>query len=205
MLITKASQLFARKLAVASGYVEEEDYLRYGFELLIGYFIKVLVLLAIAMSLHITSQTICLILAFVSLRVFSGGHHLSTYLSCLVFSLGLFILLAFVAANSPQILINHLVIFLHVAIILGMVSISRLPKENQNNPIIKSTKGIPYLVLAIWYFTLLTGYFFEMESTLILSSLLGLMLQYTSLTPIGVKIIEKINQIVVERSFMKNA
>ncbi|MEC1717545.1 accessory gene regulator ArgB-like protein [Schinkia azotoformans] len=201
-MITKVSQLFARKLAVTTGYIEEEEFLRYGFELLIGYFIKVLVLLTIAMSLHITTQTIVLVLAFVSLRIFSGGHHLSTYLSCLLFSLGLFILLAVVAANPPQILINHLLIVLHVVIILGMVSISRLPKEN-NKPIIKSKKGIPYLVLTLWYFILLVGYLFDMEPTLIISSLFGLMLQYTSLTPIGVKIIEKVNQLLVERSFLK--
>ncbi|MEC1640143.1 hypothetical protein P9E76_10895 [Schinkia azotoformans] len=30
MLITRISQLFARKLAIASGYVEEEEFLRYG-------------------------------------------------------------------------------------------------------------------------------------------------------------------------------
>ncbi|HHW39356.1 MAG TPA: accessory gene regulator B family protein [Bacillales bacterium] len=203
MLITRISQLFARKLAGATGYVEEEDFLRYGFELLIGYFIKVLVLLTIALSLHITSQTIILVLAFVSLRIFSGGHHLSTYLSCMLFSLGFFILLALVAANPPQILINHLLIVLHVAIILGMVSISRLPKENNNNPIIKSKKSIPYLVLTLWYFILLLGYLFDMDPTLILSSLFGLMLQYTSLTPVGVKIIERVNQLLVERSFLK--
>ncbi|KEF36868.1 protein possibly involved in post-translational modification of quorum-sensing peptides [Schinkia azotoformans MEV2011] len=204
-MITRISQLFARKLAIVSGYVEEEDFLRYGFELLIGYFIKVLLLLTIAVSLHITLQTIFLVLAFVSLRIFSGGHHLSTYLSCMIFSLGLFILLAVVATNPPQILINHLLITLHVAIILGMVSISCLPKENNNNPIIKSKKGIPYFVLTIWYFILLVGYLFDMEPTLILSSLFGLMLQYTSLTPIGVKIIEKVNQLLVERSLIKNA
>lgn len=202
MLITRISQLFARKLAIVSGYVEEEDFLRYGFELLIGYFIKVLLLLTIAVSLHITSQTIILVLAFVSLRIFSGGHHLSTYLSCMLFSLGLFILLALVAANPPQILINHLLIVLHVAIILGMVSISRLPKEN-NNPIIKVKNGLPYLVLTLWYFILLIGYLFDIEPTLIISSLFGLMLQYTSLTPVGVKIIERVNQLLVERSFLK--
>lgn len=202
-MITRISQLFARKLAVATGNIEEEDFLRYGFELLIGYFIKVFVLLTIAMSLHITSQTICLVLAFVSLRIFSGGHHLSTYLSCMLFSLGFFILLAMVAANPSQILINNLLIVLHVAIILGMVSIIRLPKENNNNPIIKSKSGIPYLVLTLWYFILLIGYFFDMEPSLILSSLFGLMLQYTSLTPVGVKIIEGINQILVERRFSK--
>lgn len=42
-----------------------------------------------------------------------------------------------------------------------------------------------------------------MEPSLILASLFGLMLQYTSLTPIGVKIIEKVNQLLVERSFFK--
>ncbi|MED4354945.1 accessory gene regulator B family protein [Schinkia azotoformans] len=202
-MITSISQLFARKLAVASGYVEEEDFLRYGFELLIGYFIKVLVLLTIAVSLHITSQTIILVLAFVSLRIVSGGHHLSTYLSCMLFSLGLFILLAVVAANPPHILINHILIILHVAIILGMVSISRLPKEDNNNPIIKSKNGISYHVLTLWYFILLVGFFFEMEPSLILASLFGLMLQYTSLTPIGIKIIEKVNQLLVERGFLK--
>lgn len=124
MLIARISQLFARKLAVASGYVEEEDFLRYGFELLIGYFIKVVILLTIAMSLHITAETIILVHAFVSLRIFSGGQHLSTYLSCLLFSLGLFLLLAWITANPPPILIDHILIVLHVAIILGMVSIS---------------------------------------------------------------------------------
>lgn len=200
-MITRVSQLFARKLAIASGYVEEEDFLRYGFELLIGYFIKILVLLAIAMSLHITAQTFSLVLAFVSLRIFSAGQHLSTYLSCLLFSLGLFILLALVAANPPQILINHLLSVIHVAIFWGLVSISHLPKGNHNNPIIKGKKHIPYLVLAFWYFTLLIGYFFEIDPTLILSSLFGLMLQYTSLTPIGVKIIEKINWVIIREEF----
>lgn len=201
-MITRISQLFAKRLAIASGYVEEEDFLRYGFELLIGYFIKVVILLTIALSLHITMQTISLVLAFVTLRIVSGGRHLSTYLSCLLFSLGLFILLAMVAANPPQILINHLLLVLHMSFILGIISISWQPKRN-NYTISKSKSYLPYLVLTFWYFILMIGLFFEMEPTLIFSSLFGLMLQYTSLTPIGVKIIEKINQLLVERRFSK--
>lgn len=63
----------------------------YGFQIVIGGIVKMLMLIALSLLTGTFKQTMIVMLFFVSLRIITGGYHMDTYSKCIITSLVMFI------------------------------------------------------------------------------------------------------------------
>ncbi|OEH91374.1 accessory gene regulator B family protein [Bacillus solimangrovi] len=196
-MITVISEKLANKLANATDYHEEEDYLRYSFEIIIGYVIKFAILFSLANLLNITLPIFALVVAFVSLRVITGGNHLSTFVSCMVFSI-LFIILTglvfiyFSSLVAPSLFITNATIILSTFSCLLYAPIQNREREVNKNEVRKQT----LVMLLFWYIILLLMVFFNVSEQIYFSIIAGVLLHLLSIIPLGTKGIIRLDHVL---------
>lgn len=201
-MIHKISVFFARRIALATNQLENEDYIRYGLEVIVGYFIKISILLLLAIYFHLLILTLLLVIPFITIRLVSGGAHLTTYISCLAFSLFWFLFLAWVSKlglfnNYLSLFIFlHLVITVNTFITYKYVPIIRGGASEVNK---MKQKRRTIFLLFFWYMLLLIGFYYQLSLSSLEAVMFGLLLQFLSITPFGLKLIRIINNSFIER------
>ena len=126
----------------------------YGIEGIYLTLIKIIIILAISLLLHIFKETIFLLILFNIIRFVSFGAHTKDSASCLILSLASFIGLAFL---SKYIYLNFYIETI-LKIILLTIIILYAPADTSKRPIISKKRRIIYkissIMITIIYFIL---------------------------------------------------
>lgn len=194
-MLNYISKKWAKGLANATCLSDEEDILRYGIEIILGYSMKIIVLCLISYFSRFPLEVLLVTATFVLLRVTTGGVHLPTYLSCFIFSLFWLWFLAWVAYQSPKIIEAHLLLIIHFSWILGLMICFKYGSNHEKKERGRK-RGLFVLLLSGWYFFITFGYFLNVHFSYLIASILGLWLQLIFLTPLGVKGIKLLNQMI---------
>lgn len=130
-----------RKLmeSVRKSKISEEDCTKdnykevfnYGFQVVYGALIKILLLMGISLLLGTFVSTMVVTGSFAILRVFAGGLHFKSYTKCAYFSLTSLLLGGILAKYIPYNIIFSLIVTLFAFIIFKLYA----PVENENRPI----------------------------------------------------------------------
>jgi accessory gene regulator B len=127
------------------------------------------------------------------IRISSGGDHLTTYFSCFVFSLFWLCFLSWVALKLSGIPGKQLLLFIHFSLIFGLLICFRYGSKQREKDTIKPITP-SMIIVGVWYFFILLGCLFNVHSSYLMASILGLWLQLISLTPLGTRGIKLLNQ-----------
>lgn len=101
----KSFSQYAVSLWVKNSVIPAEDapIYSYGLELLLSTVINIIVMICISLIVGKPLIMVPYILAFIPLRIFSGGYHSKTHVNCIIFNATLYI----VAINSIYIVLLH--------------------------------------------------------------------------------------------------
>lgn len=170
----------------------------YGFYVIIGALVKGIIMLSLALLLGVLFPTIVIILAFGSLRMFAGGHHMDTYEKCLFVSSVLYLTAALIAKYTYIYWNNtSIIILISLTFIFGLYALIKYaPKDNPNKRItepdkIKMYKRLSLIYLFIWL--ILTSILANFNLYLYVISMCFAVIQELFLiTPTGYNLFEKI-------------
>ncbi|UTW70179.1 accessory gene regulator B family protein [Anaerobacillus sp. HL2] len=144
MMMTDVSSKLAKTLCNYTNQEQQEDYVRYGLEIILGGLLKLFIILTISEILGIVDIMLAAFLTFAIFRSFTGGHHYSTYGRCLIVGLITMLLISFGAIKLTNFLLMtiywlyyfyHLSMhyFLHIFMLHQIISIKRLHKNKVKN------------------------------------------------------------------------
>ncbi|OMP66440.1 accessory gene regulator B family protein [Domibacillus epiphyticus] len=197
-MITIISYKAAVLLSEYSEKKDEVDFLRYGIEILLGGFIKIIVLFLTAGILGVFQPMVWVFFTFALFRSLTGGHHYSTYRRCLIAGL--------VIMTGTSCIASYAAEFIPSDVLLSMLCGSAAMGfyfayiyAPSNHFYKKSTdkqkeklRKYSFLMILAWsflmYILLLTNY----SSVLILASILGFSFQMGSIHPYTYKIVNTI-------------
>lgn len=135
--------------------IEEHDksIYTYGMEIIIAGFISIVSVLLISFILRIPLVGIGFLAIFIPLRMYAGGYHANTYLTCNILFVFVFLLSIFLYLNCIALdMIEYSFVFLIIAFII--ISF-RAPVENSNKTISYKKKKEYRLVSLIFSFALM--------------------------------------------------
>lgn len=137
MLVHKLSAKLASWLANSIGWQDRTAVLTYGFELIIGESLKLVLLIAVSSLFGLLTPMLLILSAAVPFRLLTGGGHCTTYFRCTVVTVLLFWLLsAIVFEIYPRLQVYSALIILPVILGIGLAAIKMwVPRENPNRPI----------------------------------------------------------------------
>lgn len=164
----------------------------YGLEILLNLGIQLSILALVGYFLGIFPTVMVSVLTAVVFRTFSGGNHFSTFISCTVISTVLFTGIGYI---SSQILIKP-----EVNIGLIMINTILVAKWAPYNPKRKygwrkkRTLKLISISLLLGMFSL--GMLLPVKESLVNAVALGLTWQTVSITPLGIVIIRKADQLI---------
>lgn len=163
----------------------------FGFQIIIGAMVKVIILTAVSLALGIFIPTLIISLTFASLRLIAGGYHMDTYGKCLFVSMGLFVTSALIARHTYEYWnFTYLTILTAIAFILGIyVLIRYAPRDTPNKPItdpqeIRRFKVLSIVHIIIWLIITLALNILGL-SMYVLSLCFGVLLELFAITPTG--------------------
>jgi len=129
---------------------DEKEVVIYGLEIMLSTLVNILVVLLIGIVSNNLLETILYLLCFCSIRVFAGGFHANTQLSCL---LGFCFTYLFIVGINPYITVKYSTILIIIATISYVVTLWLAPILNGKRTFtmeeIKSGKKKASLVLVI--------------------------------------------------------
>lgn len=170
----------------------------FGFEVVIGTLVKLVLLLIAAYLLNILIPAIVIITVFSTLRVIAGGYHAETYGKCFTASLILFIAFGFIAQYTYSYWSLMYVSVLASISFLGtlFVIIKWVPADTPNRPITRQEEILKFkkysiVFLGIW---LATQVIFIMNnmSLFAISGSFGLSLEAFMITPLAYRIFSRL-------------
>lgn len=180
---------------------KDQEVLLFGLRLLLSYVIGFLLLTIISFLLGIQFYTLTAAITASLLRVFSGGAHASSQTRCCLLGIITFIPVGFLARSvSP----GEPLVFLFVLgiIFYGLVVIHKYaPAATPGKPISSQVqrdilRRISFMVLVSWGTLSLVCLTFNdnlLPAALFFPSALGMFWQLTSLTPLGYRLVEKLD------------
>jgi accessory gene regulator B len=195
----------AKRCAVSlANYTErpnDKEYLRYGIEILLTGIFKMLCLFLTAYFFGILEEIICLSITFAMFRVFSGGHHYSTYTRCLIIGMILMNTLSYFSYKYSPIL-DPVIHYLNFgSVLFGLITcykyapsnhFYRKMKEEQKSQL----KKFSIFLVSIWGILIFSLHYFTFPSSLLVSSVMGFLLQMTSMYPATYKIVHRVEQFI---------
>lgn len=128
-------------IQIGNGSIQEDDkeLYRYGYQLLIGRAISVIIAQIMAGILGVFMETLVFMIVFIAVRQYAGGYHLKSTDKCIFFStlllVGAGVLSQYIALFSKNILFVLWTIAIIVILILA-------PVENDNKPLDESEKKV---------------------------------------------------------------
>lgn len=191
---------------------DKTDILRYGFEVIIGESIKIIVIFSIAFLLGFAPYVLVSFLTVGIYRLFSGGYHSETYGRCFINSMVLFLGMG----KLTQLLIPYfnppvplLLGFIVITFVWSLwIAFKWAPAETLNKPLSSSEKVKQKKFSLIWvlFWFAVTGYLslgYPLEKTgfIILGSLIAHILQTFSVTPLGFKVMGSIDILTEKITF----
>jgi len=163
----------------------------YGFQVIIGAIVKLIILFLIALVSDTIIPTFLMAFVFASLRGIAGGYHMDTYRKCLGVSISMFVVFSLIARYTHQYWYNYQIItFAVITFAFSLFSLYKwAPSDNPNRPITDMEEIIKFKKLSISYLILWTIISFILIYfklyMIFLSGTFGLLLEVFSITPAG--------------------
>ncbi len=178
--ITKVSDLSTK----------DKAYLNYGLQLILGVIVEAVIMLSIAYMLNIFWPVFIAALSFLVIRPYAGGIHLPSYLSCMIVTIFVFLLIGLITQVVQFNTILLLLVILLVSI-FGLFMINKYAPADTDIIPITDPKQRSLLkqqaqnILLIWTAIAVIATFVQkIPSDLILASSLGIFAQLISTHPI---------------------
>lgn len=176
----------------------------YGFQILIGGMVKLILLTLLALITQTLKSSIVIVLIFSSFRMLAGGYHMDTYGKCIGVSVGLFIIAGMVSTYTYQQWPTYSIIALiGIVFIISIISVIKwAPSDNPNRPITDEKeflrfKRLSIVYVVVWGGAVLTALNYN-YNMYVLAACFGLLLEVFSITPLGHKFFD-----TVKNSFNK--
>lgn len=180
--------------------VYKPDKLRYGLEIIMNTTFEVLAIFLVAWMLGLVQEAVVLCITFALLRTLAGGAHLSTYVRCLVFSVGILIVGSWVSEVFSSHLNRSWVLFaiLCIGAVAVISCIYYAPADYYRN--LSQSQKMNFKRKAVIYIILWCGiagiacYLIPLKY--IFASMLGVMLEILTIYPISFRLFRKIDHIL---------
>lgn len=138
----------------------------YGFLILIGGIVKLMMLLGISLILGILIPSVIIALTFASLRTLAGGYHMRTYGKCMVISLGMFLAAGLISQYTYQ-YINAGYLFVFISAVYAFsfyILLNWAPSDTPNKPITKPEDIRKFKRMSLIFITLILMFSFLLIS-----------------------------------------
>lgn len=197
-MITKLSYQLAETLCHYVKKEEEIDHVRYGFEVILGGLLKLLVMLLIASFLGIVPIMFATFLTFAIIRSLTGGVHFSTYTRCLCLGILLMVGASFIALLLASYLDKTSVyLFLGLATLFALIFTHFYAPSNHNYKSTSQTKKrrlrqLSFFIIILWSLVVFSLLTMNYSHEIILASILGLVFQISSIHPAAYTFTNKI-------------
>lgn len=134
--------------------LEECEQIQYALTTILNEFFKIIILIILFGAIGKLNYLLFSMIILLSIRLFSGGIHAKTLLSCLVWTILLFTVTSFIAPQLPKF---NPVIYWIVSLFNLVVIIVRAPYPNTKRPI-KNKKRKSYLKVIAISFSIIWTY-----------------------------------------------
>lgn len=205
--INKLANAMASQMAEAAGYNEKTDELRFGLEIILGAIIKGVVLFFLAYLLNVLPHVAAALVTGGLFRMLSGGAHCTSYGRCLVMGVIMYLLIGRTAFALAQFITPDMLVALTciVTLIAAVCTIKRAPGETTHRPMNEHREKHRFKVLSLLYLTLWLGLLFylmnKVDHAILLASILALVLQTLSFTPLGYGFIARADEMMARFTF----
>ncbi len=168
----------------------------YGFQIVLGSIVKVLLLTIISLIFGAFVPTAILLFFFATLRVVAGGVHMDTYGKCITSSLILFM--------ACSVLVRYTYMYWSFALVVGFAAavflfglltmIKWAPGDTPNKPIttvtqVKKLKLFSIVYMFLWAALVAVLIYFDLPMYA-LASTFGVLLECFTVTPLGYRLFE---------------
>lgn len=204
-MIATISQRLANYLISYIEQKNELDYLRYGLEIIISGFIKVIVLFSIAALLDYTHSTLIAFSTFALFRILTGGYHYSTYFRCLLAGIFLFIGISSFTNVVKSTIHHHTISYLLLfSLIVGLIMTYKYAPSNHfyriTSVLLKKRLRISaFIAIVIWFISLEILLFSHDYMPYILASIIAFLFQISSLHPYSYRFVHKAEELLDRR------
>lgn len=199
----------SRKLSVIlcdiSGKKQEIEFVRYGLEIIIGALFKLIALLLTAYLFGVVHTMLWAFITFASFRALTGGHHYSTYSRCLISGIITLIGISYAASKLANIITYPIVlVVLFFSLLFGIFLVYRYAPSNHFYKKINEyqkylLRKLSFFALFLWavliFYLLTTDEFSEYA----LASILGFIVQLSSIHPLSYSFVEKFENLLNRR------
>jgi accessory gene regulator B len=203
-MISYVSQRIAESLSVFVERTNDVDYLRYGIEILIRGFIKILILLVSAFLLDLLLPMIIVLSTFIFFRFLTGGHHYSTYVRCLFIDLIIMLTISYIATKLALLNSSIILALLCFSIVVGLfLSYKYAPSNHFYKKITEQHKSKlkKYSLFSIIIWGLVMFYLISnsYSKELIFASMLSFLLQLSSIHPYSYILVNRLEKMLERR------
>lgn len=171
------------------------DVMAYSLKAIYGEIVKMILILIFASFLHILLPTLIISIVFSTLRLLAGGVHMGTFFTCLGMGTVVFIGGGLLVHNIIDIsFINQNILYLIlIEGVLNLYLINKYaPRDTPNKPItdkkeIKMFNTLSFVFVSMINNVLIFLSIYHQYNIIVLSIIYGLLLEVFTITPIGVK------------------
>lgn len=171
---------------------KEVESIRFGFEMILGAFLKALVIFGLSYWLDMLPQVLVALATSSVLRLLSGGVHCSSYLRCLVFGTSMMVLAGYLSVVfgsyfSTEGMVSAIPF---ISLLGGYVAHHWAAMEHPGDPPSSKEKRLrfkklSFIFVVFWALFMLLLINAGFQKSIILASTGGLIVQLFSLTPVG--------------------
>ncbi|WP_003545794.1 accessory gene regulator ArgB-like protein [Desulfotomaculum nigrificans] len=189
----------AKRLAVNITKEAEDqrpvEIIAYGLEIIFNLGTQLAILGLVSYFLGIFPEVLISVVFAIILRTFSGGSHLSSFLSCTVISVLIFTAIGYVAS----ILVISKEVLMGLFLINSLLLARWAPYSTKRKYSEARRKMLKQTCFSILLVALLISLYLPIPQFLITAVALGLTWQSISITPLGVNIITKVDNFIERR------
>lgn len=192
----------AKHLAAQLGQNHEKrSVYYYGFQIIIGALIKVLLLTVLSILTQSFAATMIVALVFASLRTMAGGYHMDTYGRCIAVSLALFLAAGAAAQHTYQYWpFAAVILFIAASLIVSSIILYKwAPRDTPNRPITKDKEirkfkkqSLIYLLFFAAVMALIMLLKPEQYVRYVLAACFGLLLEVFTISPAGYRFFDHV-------------
>lgn len=183
-----------------SGPAGDKEVIYYGLQFLFYNLLNLAAIVILAWLIGIFDYTLFAYIASYSLRVFTGGRHTRAPLPCFILSVGSIILIGYSAASLGKVLpLGFLQIFSILIALLSLYSTIKfapvlVPSKTFTRKRKRLQKTGAIVVWSLWCMVLTLDFtgLLNLKQGIILSILLGMLVQVLSLLPLSTKPLKSI-------------
>lgn len=197
---TQMSKIFSKRRHKEYKLLNKDEIvgiIQYGLEGFLSETVKTGIILVVGGILGILTPAIFIMLAFCTLRMLSGGVHMDTYIKCLSIGSILFLLPAWIIQNYNMYLTNNLITFIGIITIISLICAGIYAPVDCQNKVIYENDKMKYKIKTLFYILILFVISLFINSKIISTSIeIGMVLQIFTVTPIGIKVFNNIENML---------